>query len=139
MTHADLSEDEKAKLGAICAKHSTNIQEAVLAAYEEGLITGAFRVTQRIATGKWPDLQQPAPATSTNDDDEDLTGTLTAYDRDVLTKLGINPTKTFRQRNSVFTIVGYKPSRWKFPISVQTQNGARYKMTVDQVKQMQRS
>jgi len=80
----------------------------------------------------------PAPTQGAGgDDDEDAVGSLTAIDRAQLTRLGIDVTKKFRQRNSVFTVVGYKPSRWKFPISVVTQNGSRYKMTVDSVKRLQ--
>lgn len=78
----------------------------------------------------------PAP-TQGGDEDDDAVGTLTASDRAALTQLGIDVNKKFRQRNSIFTVVGYKPSRWKFPISVVTQNGSRYKMTVDSVKRLQ--
>lgn len=80
----------------------------------------------------------PAPAAGGGgDDDDDAVGTLSASDRVALTRLGVNPDKKFRQRNSLFTVVGYKPSRWKFPISVVTQNGSRYKMTLDMVKRLQ--
>ena len=78
----------------------------------------------------------PAPAQGGDDDDDDV-GSLSVNDRAVLTRLGIDPNKKFRQRNSVFTVIGYAPSRWKFPISVVTQNGTRYKMTVDMVKRLQ--
>jgi hypothetical protein len=79
----------------------------------------------------------PAAAQGGGDEDDDHSGTLTAADLTTLRQLGIDPTKKFRQRNSVFTVVGYKPSRWKFPISVETQNGSRYKMTVAMVKALQ--
>lgn len=80
----------------------------------------------------------PAPAAGgAGDEDDDTTSTLTASDHAALTRLGIDVNKKFRQRNTVFTVVGYKPSRWKFPISVVTQNGSRYKMTVDSVKRLQ--
>jgi len=80
----------------------------------------------------------PAPAQGAGGDDDDSdTGTLGALDRAQLTRLGIDANKKFRQKNSIFTVVGYKPSRWKFPISVVTQNGSRYKMTVDMVKRLQ--
>jgi hypothetical protein len=80
----------------------------------------------------------PAPTQGAGaDEDDDATGSLTASDKAMLQRLGIDVNKKFRQRNSLFTIVGYKPSRWKFPISVVTQNGSRYKMTVDSVKRLQ--
>ena len=80
----------------------------------------------------------PTPAhTQGGDDDDDDVGILTAGPCASLQQLGVDVNKKFRQRNSVFTIVGYKPSRWKFPISVVTQNGTRYKMTVDMVKRLQ--
>ncbi len=81
----------------------------------------------------------PAPTQGAGggDDDDDAVGSLSASDRVVLTRLGIDANKKFRQKNSLFTVVGYKPSRWKFPISVVTQNGSRYKMTVDMVKRLQ--
>ena len=79
----------------------------------------------------------PAPTQGGDDEDDDADGSLSASDRTMLTRLGINPDKKFRQKNSVFTVVGYKPSRWKFPISVVTQNNSRYKMTVDMVKRLQ--
>ena len=79
----------------------------------------------------------PAPAQGGGDDDDDVTGSLTASDLAALRSLGIDAAKKFRQKNSVFSVVGYKPSRWKFPISVVTQNGSRYKMTVDMVKRLQ--
>ena len=63
--------------------------------------------------------------------------TLSTADSHTLLALGINPAKKFMLRNSQFTIVGYKPSRWKFPVSAQTQNGARYKFTIEQVKRHQ--
>lgn len=78
----------------------------------------------------------PAPAQGGGDDDDDV-GSLTAGDRAALQRLGVDVNKKFRQRNSVFTVIGYAPSRWKFPISVVTQNGTRYKMTVDMVKRLQ--
>ncbi len=71
------------------------------------------------------------------DDAHPGTETLSAADRTRIMALGIDPDKKFRIRNSVFTIVGYKPSRWKFPISACTQTGARYKFTIDQVKRNQ--
>lgn len=70
-------------------------------------------------------------------DEDDGPAVLSVSDIAALKRLGIDPNKKMRQRNSVFTVTGYRPSRWKFPISVQTQQGARYKMTVAQVVNLQ--
>jgi hypothetical protein len=116
---------------ALIAKHKLEPSPELVIAMCDVYSAGAASVV--VAT-------TPAPAQGAggdDDDDDDVTGSLTASDRAVLTRVGIDPNKKFRQRNSLFTIVGYKPSRWKFPISVVTQNNSRYKMTVDSVKRLQ--
>lgn len=70
-------------------------------------------------------------------DDEEKESPLTAADLAVLRNMGVDPAKKFRLNTRVFTIVAYKPSRWKYPITAQTQNGTRYKFTADQVKRYQ--
>jgi hypothetical protein len=51
-------------------------------------------------------------------------------------RYGLKPTdlgRTFRQRRSVFTIIGLVPSRPKYPITVENQNGKRYKFPAAKV------
>lgn len=120
---------DKETLARIAAANPGNLEKALEQAYEAGVIVGAFRVSQSIAN---------RAAGEGNDPDEEDTSSLTASDMLQLKNMGIDPLKKMYQRNSQFTIVGYKPSRWKYPISVITQNGSRYKMTVQQVLNLQK-
>lgn len=130
----NLNPQEAAKLADIAVRNATNIQAAVEAAYMEGLLAGALRAAQHIATT----IAQDAVTTGNDDSDDTANTALTPLDISALTRMGIDPAKKMRERNSVYTIVGYKPSRWKFPIVVATQNGTRYKMSTEQVKALQR-
>ena len=42
--------------------------------------------------------------------------------------------KSFKIRRTTHTITGINMNRWKFPISTETQNGAKYKFPVARVK-----
>ena len=127
---------ESLKLSAIAAKHSTNMPAAIAAAYEEGILEGAMRAARAIG------LQQAtaaptAPTGGDGDDDEPLTS-LTEAEKAAIRAHGIDPNKPFRSRTTMFTIVGWKPSRWKFPISAINARGTRYKFPIDSVKFGQR-
>lgn len=63
---------------------------------------------------------------------------LSPHDAAQLTALGINPTKSFRIRNSTFTITAFNPSRWKYPVSAKNQNGRGFKFTISQVVEYQK-
>lgn len=103
------------KILEILAKYEMYATPALLAAMREVFVAGAA-------------------STDPSDSEE---AALSKMDVQYLQREGIDPNKSFRMRNSVFTITGYSPSRWKFPISAQTQNGTRYKFTVEQVKRHQ--
>lgn len=124
-----LTDQERINLVQIMSRADGDMQKAVEAAYEAGILEGAMRAARAIAHQGG---QQGNTSGSNQDDDMDAP--LSAGDRAALQRLGVDPDKKFRIRNSLFTITGYKPSRWKYPISAQTQNGTRYKFTVDQVK-----
>lgn len=130
----NLSEQEKQELAQICAAHSTNIRDAVLAAYEKGVLAGALRAAQAIAAKGLAAPSGSAGSSGDDGDDDEGTGPMTSGDLAWLKSKGIDPSKKFRIRNSLFTITGVKASRWKYPISASTQNGTRYKFTIDQVR-----
>jgi hypothetical protein len=109
---------------AILVKHKLTPSIELLAAMNDVFQAGAASVAPKTPTGA--------------DAEDDADEPLTARDIAALKARGIDPSKKLYQRNSVFTIVGFKASRWKFPISVVTQNGTRYKMTVDQVIRLQK-
>lgn len=102
----------------ILAKHNLTATPELLAAMKEVYMAA---IVDNLDSGPAPEAKE----------------TLSARDAADLRALGIDPDKKFRIRSSVFTIVGYKPSRWKFPVSAVTQNGTRYKFTIAQVKQNQ--
>lgn len=109
---------------AILVKHKLAPSIELLAAMQDVFQAGAASV-------------QPGTPTPGDDDEDDSSATLSAADITSLKALGVDPAKKFRLRNSVFTIVAYKPSRWKFPIVAQNQNGTRYKFKVPNVKTYQ--
>jgi hypothetical protein len=119
------SDQDKAALDNAILHANGDMRKAVELAFEAGLLEGAMRAARSIAAAS----QQQG-----NDQDDDRDTPLTSSDRAALQRLGVDPDKKFRIRNSLFTITGYKASRWKYPISAQTQNGTKYKFTVDQVK-----
>ncbi len=125
----NLDSEDKETLARIAAANPGNLEKALEQAYEAGVVRGALRTARNIANKGSVDA---------NDHDEEDTGSLTTADILQLKNLHIDPSKKMYQRNSQFTIVGYKPSRWKYPISVITQNGSRYKMTVQQVLDLQK-
>lgn len=129
-----LNATETQKLADIASKHSTNIQAAIMAAYEEGLLEGALRIAKMVANNA---AAPTAPANSGNGDDNTPDAAMTAHDKHALMNLGIDPGKKFRLRNTEYTITAYKPSRWKFPVSAVTQNGTRYKFSIATVKTLQ--
>ena len=110
-------------------------QAGMQAAFEQGIMIGAMRAAQAIATGAVTSGAATTTVGSGNGDDEDdnNTGPLSAADIAQLKRLGIDPAKKWRQRNSVFTVVAYKPSRWKYPITCANQNGTRYKFPINSV------
>lgn len=117
---------DQAAIDAVIATHGVTVA-GIAASFEQGLLIGAMRAAQVIASGA-----VAAPATTGSEDDDKDTA-LSASDVAALKRLGIDPSKKWRQRNTVFTVCAYKPSRWKYPVSVVTQQGARYKMTAAQV------
>jgi hypothetical protein len=130
----NLQLEEQLKLTEIVTKSGGDIQKAVLAAYEEGLLKGARGVVGRLAQG----LQQPAAGQGSGDDDEDDNGPttpLTPSDKAWFRAQGIDPDKKYRYKNSMLTIVAYKPSRWKYPVSITNQNGRRLKCSISFLKQ----
>lgn len=130
MTLDQLQPAARDQLGAICVANRSNLQAAVLAAYEAGLLQGALNVAQRFAAagGSVPTAPgtQQAPAAG-----------LSAGDRQLLRGQGVDPDRQFRIRNTVFTITGYQASRWKYPISATSHNGTAYKFTAAQVQRAQ--
>jgi len=117
---------DQAAIDAVVATHGVTVA-GLAAAFEQGLLIGAMRAAQVIASGA------VAGTTTTTGEDDDDNAALSASDVAALKRLGIDPSKKWRQRNTVFTVCAYKPSRWKYPVSVVTQQGARYKMTAAQV------
>ena len=107
-------------------------QAGMQAAFEQGILVGTMRAAQAIASGA---ITSGAATTTTGSGDEDDVGDTPLTPRDIaaLKGMGIDPAKKWRQRNTVFSVRAYKPSRWKYPVSVITQTGARYKMSVEQV------
>ncbi len=128
----EFSEAEKTVFIEIAQKHSTNIIAAIAMAYEAGMLMGAQRVAQNLAL-----KSLETPVTTSNNDEDDGPDGVTATDAAWLRAQGIDPNKKFRVKNSVFTIVAVKRSRWKFPISAINQNGTRYKWTIPVVKSYQ--
>jgi len=123
---------EISMLDDLAQKHSGNPLAGLHAAYEAGILEGAIRVARAIGNAA------PAASVQGGNDDFEPAG-LSSSDAATLARLGIDPTKKFRIRNSVFTITAYKPSRWKFPISAKTQNGTGYKFTIAQLKSYQQA
>jgi len=78
------------------------------------------------------------PANTGGGDDEEDEGVMTAYDIAALKRVGIDPAKKFRIKNSVFTVTGWKPNRPKFPVSGINQNGRRFKFPIATVVQYQK-
>ncbi len=133
----NLQLEEQLKLTDIVKASGGDIQKAVLAAYEEGILVGGLRVAQRLGAAA---VQATTPPSGSGDGDDDAPDSpLTASDRINLKSLGINPDQCFRQKNSAFKIVGYKPSRWKYPISTINRNGRRHKWPVDAIIRLQRA
>ncbi len=126
----------QAAIALIVSEHGIT-QNGIEAAYEQGILVGAMRAAQAIAAGT---MTSGNATTTTADggDDGSTDSPLSAADIASLKRLGIDPNKKFRQRNTIFTITGYRPSRWKFPISCTTQNGARYKFAVASVVNLQK-
>lgn len=134
----NLTPEEQTNLAAIEKLHNGDIKATIIRAYEDGLLMGAMRAAQRLVSQEL--LNKQAPNTGgggDGDEDDDNDTPLTASDRMSLQRLGIDPDKKFRLKNSTFTITGYKPSRWKYPVSAQNQNGRRFKFTADGVKRHQ--
>jgi hypothetical protein len=132
----NLSTEEQIKLTEIVKNSGGDIQKAVVMAYEEGILIGALRAAQRIGANLVQ--QQGSTGGGGGGDDDEADSPLTASDRAALKSLGIDPDVKFRQKNSTFTITGYKASRWKYPVSAVNQNGRRFKWPVDAVKNLQR-
>ncbi len=130
----NLQLEEQLKLTEIINASSGDIRKAVLAAYEEGMLMGAMRAAQRLGQ-----TSVQAPNTGAGDDngdeaDADDAGSLSESDKRAMVALGLDVSKTYIHRNSRLTITGYKPSRWKYPISVQTQNGRKLKCSANFLK-----
>jgi len=47
---------------------------------------------------------------------------------------GLHVGQQFTFRRTIYTITGFKPSRWKYPISAEGPRGGRYKFSIAQVK-----
>lgn len=119
-----LTPEEHEKLVNIVKTHGTDIQTAVLKAYEEGILAGALRVGIELGKTQTSQGQQGG-----GDGDDEVDNPLTVADRTALRSFGIDPDRQYRHKNSVFTITGYKPSRWKYPVSITNQNGRKLKTT----------
>ena len=132
----NFSQDEMALLATIAQRNATNIRGAIMEAYEAGMAEQVKRTSALITALA---AQKPtAPVAPTGgDDDDDTPGGVTPADAAWLRQQGIDPTKKFRVKNSLFTIVGVRQSRWKFPVSAVNQNGTRYKFPIAQIKQYQ--
>ena len=124
------SDQEKLDLVKIIAHAAGDMPKAVHAAYQAGLTAGAMRAAYELGQ-----RGQSTPASNSNSDDEDDSkdSALRPHDRAMLNGLGIDPDKPFKHRNTMFTIVACKPSRWKYPVTAQNANGTRYKFSVDSV------
>ncbi len=134
----ELKLEEQIRLTEIVTSSAGDIQKAVLAAYEEGILTGGLRAAQRLGAEMLSAQGSASGSNTSGDEDEGAPDSpLTPADRANLTRLGINPDLKFRQKNSTFQVVGYKPSRYKYPISTINQNGRRHKWPVDAVKRLQ--
>ena len=131
----NFTEDNKDKMAAIAAKHATNIQAAIAAAFEEGILEGAIRAARAIGNKL---AAEGATQASNSAQDNDSGGPLSAADSAWLRAQGIDPTKKFRHRNAYFTITGVKQSRWKFPVTAVSVRGTSYKWPLDTVKAGQR-
>lgn len=131
---SQLSPEVQTELAGIAGRNATNIQAAILEAYEAGLLKGALNVAQRFAQQM---ATTPPPNTSNNtggDEDDDGPGTMTSADVAWMRARGVDPTKKFRVKNSTFTITGIKLTRPKYPISATNQNGRRFKFPADAVR-----
>jgi hypothetical protein len=83
-----------------------------------------------------------APSNNAGGDDEDddaSSGPMSLADAAALKRLGIDVSKKFRSGRTTFTVTGYKPNRWKYPVSCVNQNGRRFKFTVASVVAHQRN
>ncbi len=122
-----LTADEIMKLKEIEDKHAGNIRLAVALAYEEGLLTGALRTAQRLGAELQAGQRGANMGSGDDAEDENSIGPLTEIDKRNLIAMGLDPSKTYIHKNSRLTITGYKPSRWKYPISITNQNGRKLK------------
>lgn len=121
-----LTDQEKSDLIKIMSRADGDMPTAVYAAYQAGLIAGAMRAAYLAG-------QEGRNNPTSNDEDDSRDSVLRPADRAMLNNLGIDPDKQFKFRNTVFTIVAYKPSRWKYPVTAQNANGTRYKFSVETV------
>lgn len=134
-----LTPEQERLIDELYAQYSGNPRAGLVEAFVAGMLDGSARFAVQMAAN----MQQNKPNAGADADfleSEEADNTLlSAADSEALIRLGIDPKKSFRQRNTVFTVCGYRPSRWKYPISVVTQTGARYKMTVVQVIRLQKA
>lgn len=112
----------------ILIKHSVTPTVALLAAMRDVYKAGAASATPTASTQGGDDGDDDAPDSP-----------LTASDRAALLRLGINPDKKFTSGRTTYTVTGYKPSRWKYPVSCVNQNGRRFKFRAESVVSLQRS
>ena len=128
-----MSPADQAILDRIIAENGVSTA-GITAAFEQGIMLGAMRAAQAVLAGSVASAPATPAGNGDGDDNDDTrSAPLTIRDIDALKRMGIDPSKKWRQRNTLFSVVGYKPSRWKYPIVVATQNGTRYKMTTAQV------
>ncbi len=114
-----LTEDQELKLMELSVKFHNNLEGGLRAAFEEGLLAGAMRAAQT--------LGQQQNSGDDEDDDRAPVKPMSVADRNAIRGLGLDPDRKYKHKNSTLTIVGFKESRWKFPISVTNQNGRRLK------------
>lgn len=126
----ELTAIQQTVLASIASRHSTNIAAAILSAYEEGILEGAARVARAFAQ----QATATVPTTNNDDADDGRDSPLSAHDKASMRADGIDPDKKFNVRGTLFTIVAWKPSRWKFPIVGVNARGTRYKFPIASVK-----
>ena len=130
-----LTAEELIRIDGFILTAGGDARKAAMLAFEDGKISGALQAAQRLGANLLA-AQNPVQPTGGDDGDEDAPDSpLTAFDRINLQRLGINPDQCFRQKNSAFKIVGYKPSRWKYPVSMVNQNGRKLKCAISFLKQ----
>jgi hypothetical protein len=125
-----LTTEELIRIDGFILAAGGDARKACFLAFEDGKLSGALQAAQRLGQES---MNKQASGGDGEDDGAD-DGPLSESDKRALSSLGLDVNKTYIHKNSRLKISGYKPSRWKYPISVQNQNGRKLKCSATFLK-----